>query len=107
MSVTNAERPDVDYYLVGSLVESELHDRMHKIFFQYENHVDHHPIDQGTTEALSKHWMPLDEFTDLTMEGLQGGGFQNMVPTIKNVWDQVEKPKLEMIARAREMFSKK
>ena len=78
-----------------------------KPFFQYENHVDHHPIDQGTTEALSKHWMPLDEFTDLTMEGLQGGGFQNMVPTIKNVWDQVEKPKLEMIARAREMFSKK
>ena len=51
--------------------------------------------------------MPLDEFTSLTMEGLECGGFQNMVPTIKNVWDQVEKPKLEMIVRAREMFSKK
>ena len=42
--------------------------------------------DQGTTPALSKFWMPLDEFTQKTVEGLVRGdpevavGFAATVP---------------------------
>ncbi|KAJ7456709.1 hypothetical protein FB451DRAFT_1098973 [Mycena latifolia] len=41
--------------IIPPLVESELHD------------------EQGTTERLSKFWMPLDEYTKKTMEGLRKG----------------------------------
>ncbi|KAJ7786016.1 hypothetical protein B0H16DRAFT_14524 [Mycena metata] len=41
--------------IIPPLVESELHD------------------EQGTTEMLSKIWMPLDEYTKTTMEGLRKG----------------------------------
>ncbi|KAJ7275318.1 hypothetical protein B0H12DRAFT_1266294 [Mycena haematopus] len=41
--------------IIPPLVESELHD------------------EQGTTERLSKFWMPLDEYTKLTMDGLRKG----------------------------------
>jgi len=41
--------------ILPPLVESELHD------------------EQGTTEMLSKFWMPLDEYTKLTMDGLRKG----------------------------------
>ncbi|KAG6842497.1 hypothetical protein C0991_000023 [Blastosporella zonata] len=41
--------------IIPPLVESELHDAY------------------GTTEKLSKFWMPLDQYTNLTMEGLQNG----------------------------------
>jgi len=43
---------------IHSLVESELHDH------------------EGTTEMLSKAWMPLDVFTAQTMDGLKEGKFQ-------------------------------
>lgn len=65
------------------------------------------PIDQGTTEALSKHWMPLDEFTGHTIEGLQKGEFQNIVPAIRHVWEQCEAPKLAMLDKARQLFASK
>ncbi|KAJ7042526.1 hypothetical protein C8F04DRAFT_1076216, partial [Mycena alexandri] len=41
--------------IIPPLVESELHD------------------EQGTTEMLSKFWMPLDEYTKTTIEGLRRG----------------------------------
>ena len=51
--------------------------------------------------------MPLDEFTDYTMEGLKNGEFQNIVPAIKHVWDQCEKPKMVMMKNARQVFTSK
>jgi hypothetical protein len=35
-----------------------------------------HRLAYGTSEALSKVWMPLDEYTRLTMEGLRKGDRQ-------------------------------
>jgi hypothetical protein len=43
---------------LDSLVESELHDH------------------EGTTERLSKYWMPLDTFTNKAMDGLKEGKVQ-------------------------------
>ncbi|KAJ7225814.1 hypothetical protein GGX14DRAFT_641191 [Mycena pura] len=51
MEVTNVNVLEI----IPPLVESELHD------------------EQGTTERLSKFWMPLDEYTEKTMQGLRKG----------------------------------
>ena len=53
---------------------------------------------------LSKMWMPLDEFTDVTIEGLKRGDFQNFVPNIGKIWEQCEKPKMPMLENARALF---
>ena len=58
---------DVQY----RLVESELHDRT---YFHRCSVVCYSVIlAEGTSEALSKIWMPLDEYTKVTMEGLRAG----------------------------------
>ncbi|KAH8110647.1 NAD(P)-binding protein [Phellopilus nigrolimitatus] len=67
--------------IMPPLVESELHDS------------------QGTTERLSKIWMPLDEFTRYAMEGLQRGDFNTVVPADKGVWAKFEEGKVEAIQR--------
>ncbi|KAL5494703.1 hypothetical protein ACEPAI_164 [Sanghuangporus weigelae] len=73
--------------IMPPLVESELH-----------NH-------QGTTEALSKNWMPLDEFTKYTMEGLQRGDFNIIIPSMKEIWNKVEAERVAMSGR--NVFAKK
>lgn len=57
-------------------------------------------IDQGTSERLSKFWMPLDQFTTECMEKLKIGGVQIAVGAkTEEWWDQFEKGKLEAMAR--------
>ncbi|TFY61938.1 hypothetical protein EVJ58_g4200 [Rhodofomes roseus] len=69
------------------LVESELHDH------------------QGTTPALSKLWMPLDEFTKEAMEGLQRGDVEIPVGKSAQQWEAFEKGKLEKVEGAQKLFS--
>ena len=45
---------------------------------------------------LSKHWMPLDEFTKYTMEGLQRGDFNILVPSAKGIWEKVEADRIAL-----------
>ncbi|KAL5536032.1 hypothetical protein ACEPAF_4126 [Sanghuangporus sanghuang] len=73
--------------IMPPLVESELHDQ------------------QGTTEAISKNWMPLDEFTKYTMEGLQRGDFNIVVPSMKEIWNNVEAERVALSGRI--LFAKK
>ncbi|THU94842.1 NAD(P)-binding protein [Dendrothele bispora CBS 962.96] len=61
--------------IVPPLVESELHDA------------------QGTTDVLSKFWMPLDEFTNTVMEGLKRGDTVVAAGNAKNDYEQFEHPK--------------
>jgi hypothetical protein len=58
------------------LVESELHDF------------------EGSTDKLSKVWMPLDTFTEKAMEGLKEGKFQIPVG-LEETFDRFEKGKYE------------
>ncbi|KAJ7462669.1 hypothetical protein B0H11DRAFT_1815674 [Mycena galericulata] len=58
--------------IIPPLVESELHD------------------EQGTTPMLSKFWMPLDEYTKKTMDGLKKGGDQIAVGTAEIVLKRFE-----------------
>ncbi|EJD03582.1 NAD-binding protein [Fomitiporia mediterranea MF3/22] len=67
--------------ILPPLVESELHDQ------------------QGTTEALSKHWMPLDEFTKYAMEGMQRGDFNIVVPSMKGIWEKLEAERIAMTGK--------
>ncbi|KAJ3995125.1 hypothetical protein F5050DRAFT_1808975 [Lentinula boryana] len=62
------------------LVESELHDA------------------EGTTEALSKFWMPLSEYTKETIEGFQRGDNVVCNGMAKNAYEQFEKPKEQMVS---------
>ncbi|OCB87119.1 hypothetical protein A7U60_g5854 [Sanghuangporus baumii] len=61
--------------------------------------------EQGTTEAISKNWMPLDEFTKYTMEGLQRGDFNIVVPSMKEIWNNVEAERVALSGRI--LFAKK
>ena len=54
---------------------------------------------------LSKHWMPLDEFTKHVMEGLERGDVNILTPGIKPVWEKFEKDKIQGNAPA--VFLKK
>ncbi|KAF7306654.1 hypothetical protein MIND_00457000 [Mycena indigotica] len=63
--------------IIPPLVESELHDA------------------QGTTEALSKFWMPLDEYTSKTLDGLRKGDKHIAVGTAGKVWDKVQSSGLD------------
>jgi len=58
--------------IIPPLVESELHD------------------EQGTTAMLSKFWMPLDEYTKKTMDGLRKGDEQVAVGMAANVLKRFE-----------------
>ncbi|KAF8829571.1 hypothetical protein HHX47_DHR3000959 [Lentinula edodes] len=61
------------------LVESELHDA------------------EGTTGALSQFWMPLEEYTKETMEGLQRGVNVVCSGMSKNIYEKFEQPKERII----------
>ena len=51
--------------------------------------------DQGLTPALSKIWMPLDQFTKLTMESLIHGDPEIAVGFAATYFDKFEKGKRE------------
>ncbi|KII93338.1 hypothetical protein PLICRDRAFT_35533 [Plicaturopsis crispa FD-325 SS-3] len=67
--------------ILPPLVESELHDH------------------QGTTEKLSQFWMPLEEFTDLAMEGLQHGDAQIAVGQSSVDYEAREAGKLDAVVK--------
>ncbi len=56
--------------------------------------------DQGTTPALSKLWMPLDEFTKHTMEGLIRGDSEVAVGFSAQLLEKYEKGKRESVEQA-------
>ncbi|KAF7339706.1 hypothetical protein MSAN_02186000 [Mycena sanguinolenta] len=63
--------------IIPPLVESELHD------------------EQGTTEKLSKFWMPLDEYTELTVDGLRKGDIHVSSGHAATVLERYEKAGLK------------
>jgi len=67
--------------ILPPLVESELHDH------------------QGKRDALSKSWMPLDEFTEKTMAGLQSGAAEIPIGQAETYHKQFETGKLEAVAK--------
>ncbi|KAK7064462.1 hypothetical protein R3P38DRAFT_2824690 [Favolaschia claudopus] len=62
--------------IIPPLVESELHD------------------EQGTTAHLSKFWMPLDEYTKITVDGLRKGDSHVAAGTADNVLKMFEQADL-------------
>ncbi|KAF4622988.1 hypothetical protein D9613_001971 [Agrocybe pediades] len=74
--------------IVPPLVESELHDPY------------------GTTEALSKFWMPLDEFTRLTVNGLREGRATIADGTSKALVEKYNQGKFEAVMQGRKMTEK-
>ncbi|THH21476.1 hypothetical protein EW146_g78 [Bondarzewia mesenterica] len=64
--------------IIPPLVESELHDK------------------QGTTERLSKIWMPLNEFVDGVMEGLGRGDMQIAVGMAASSHERFESGKMDL-----------
>lgn len=67
--------------IIPPLVESELHDA------------------EGTTEALSKIWMPLEEFVPIATRGLVAGTPHIVVGRSEDAWNRFEKGKDEIVAR--------
>jgi len=65
--------------LIPPLVESELHDV------------------SGTTEKLSKFWMPLDEFTEAAVEGFRKGVHNILVGPSKSSFEKYEQGKEEAV----------
>jgi len=63
--------------IIPPLVESELHDR------------------EGTTEALSKIWMPLEEFVTIVTKGLVAGTPYICAGRSEHMWNKFEKGKEE------------
>ena len=55
------------------------------------------PTDQGTTPALSKFWMPLDEYTKHTLESLVRGDPEVVVGTSAAILEKYEKGKREAV----------
>ncbi|KAG6866352.1 hypothetical protein C0991_005273 [Blastosporella zonata] len=49
----------------------------------------------GAMEKLSKYWMPLDQYIELTMEGLQNGDSHITAGTGVNAFNQFETEKVE------------
>ena len=66
----------------------------------------HESPDQGTTERLSKVWMPLADFTTEAMDGLKRGDPQIPVGLVKQQWEVHEKGKLEKLTNVMGIFSK-
>ncbi|KIJ24671.1 hypothetical protein M422DRAFT_194419, partial [Sphaerobolus stellatus SS14] len=67
--------------IIPPLTESELHDH------------------QGSTPVLSKFWLPLDEFTKLTMEGLLRGDAHTFGGNSEEIFNKFEKGKTELIQK--------
>ncbi|KAI5827046.1 NAD(P)-binding protein [Schizophyllum commune Tattone D] len=61
--------------IMPPLVESELHEA------------------QGITEAMSKHWLPLDQFTNTVMDGLKEGKVAITAGVATSVYERFEKDK--------------
>ncbi|XP_006454495.1 hypothetical protein AGABI2DRAFT_182469 [Agaricus bisporus var. bisporus H97] len=74
--------------IIPPLVESELHD------------------DAGTTDKLTKLWMPLDEYIDVTMQGLRNG--DTIISTGKSLslYEKFDKEKDGTIALMKEAREK-
>jgi len=72
--------------IVPPLVESELHDAY------------------GTTEKLSKFWIPLSDFTKVTMEGLRKGDHVITMSNVKTLYEQLEQPKEGMVLQMMQKF---
>lgn len=62
---------------------------------------DDYAIAYGTTEKLSKFWMPLDEFTNATMEGLKTGAAYIPVGRAAQVYERFEEGKDKLIMELR------
>lgn len=52
---------------------------------------------EGTTGALSRFWMPLEEYTKETIEGLQRGVNVVCSGMSKNIYEKFEQPKEQII----------
>jgi short-subunit dehydrogenase involved in D-alanine esterification of teichoic acids len=74
--------------IIPPLVESELHDTY------------------GTTQALTKFWMPLDEYTKVTMEGLRRGDVEIPAGMALEDLKRYEAGKLERVEKSKEFRSK-
>lgn len=76
------------------LVESELHDgNIHYFTFDKVNQVNSRTA-QGSTPTVSKFWMPVAEYTSITIAGLQKGDeFVSAGTSLEN-YDLFEKPKM-------------
>jgi len=72
--------------ILPPLVESELHDH------------------QGLREVLSKIWMPIQEFTDKTMDALKQGDSQIPIGGAALAWEQFDKDKILKVQHAYKTF---
>ncbi|KAK7463783.1 hypothetical protein VKT23_005723 [Stygiomarasmius scandens] len=75
--------------IIPPLVESELHDA------------------EGTTEKLSKFWMPLDEFMDVVMKGLKKGDTTIAAGIAKGHYEQFEEPKEAIVAQSAKLLAER
>lgn len=55
-------------------------------------------VAEGTTEALSKVWMPLEEFVPIVTKGLVAGTPHITAGMAEGAWDRFEKGKDEIVA---------
>ena len=58
----------------------------------------------GTTEKLSKFWIPLDEFTKVTMEGLRKGEQVISMSVVKGMYEKFEREKEGMVLQMMQKF---
>ncbi|KAJ7071314.1 hypothetical protein C8F01DRAFT_974719 [Mycena amicta] len=65
------------FEIIPPLVESELHD------------------EQGTSEALSKFWMPLDEYTQKTVQALSRGDIHIAAGRAQTIWKEIQDSNLD------------
>lgn len=63
-------------------------------------------IDAGTTEKLIKLWMPLDQYTDVTMRGLRNGDAIISTGGSLAWYEQFEKAKGDTVAQLEEARKK-
>jgi hypothetical protein len=71
-----------------SLVESELHDGR-RLYPPISDKPSHYS-EQGTTERLSKFWMPLDDYIKTTMDGLTKGNTHIAAGRAEDVYKRFE-----------------
>lgn len=87
------------------LVESELHDG--QLCYTNSLLLIHNLLaDAGTTDKLTKLWMPLDEYIDITMQGLRNG--DTIISTGKSLslYEKFDKEKDGTIALMKEAREK-
>lgn len=64
-------------------------------------------LEQGTSERLSKRWMPLDEYTKQTMEGLLRGDLLVGNEPLNPILATYEQPKVDHVFSNKPMFDHK